>query len=58
VVLLGSVFVTIPVNTREKAAPRKAWRLDPRRPRADGETTLSMVFAEAGRRHPFERATG
>jgi hypothetical protein len=58
VVLLGSVFVAIPVNTREKAAPRKAWRLDPRRPRADGETTLSMVFAEAARRHNVEKALG
>lgn len=57
IVLLGSVFVAIPVNTQERAAPRSAWKLDPTRPRADGETTLDMVFAEAAQRFPAEEST-
>lgn len=50
-VLLGSVFTSIPVNSREKDAPGRAWKINPSKPRVDGETTLATVFAEATQRH-------
>jgi hypothetical protein len=47
IVLLGSVFVSIPVASSGGPAPRSAWRLDPERPKADGRTTLDMLQVEA-----------
>ena len=50
VVFLGSVFVSLPVDTSGASTPRIAWKLDPARPRMNGETTFDTLLAEAAER--------
>ena len=50
VVLLGAVLFTVPVNTTGAPTPRIAWKLNPRCPKENGETTLDSLSAEAALR--------
>lgn len=47
VVLLGSAFVSLPVDTSGDPTPRIAWKLDPARPKADGRTSFDTLLGEA-----------
>jgi HNH endonuclease len=47
IVLLGSVFAWLPVDTTDAPTPRIAWKLDPARPKASGETTFDLLLAQA-----------
>jgi HNH endonuclease len=50
IVLLGSVYVSLPVDTTGEAVPRVAWTLDPARPKANGETTFDALMVNATER--------
>jgi hypothetical protein len=47
VVLLGSVFVSLPVDTSGGPTPQIAWKLDPARPKAGGQTSFDTLLGEA-----------
>jgi hypothetical protein len=44
VVLFGALFFAVPVDSENRPTPRVAWRLDPRRPRASGQTTFDGLI--------------
>lgn len=50
VVLFGAVSFSVPVETSGEPTRRTAWRLDPKRPRVDGLTTLDVLLAGAAQR--------
>lgn len=50
IVLLGSVYVSLPVGTSGAAVPKIAWKLDPARPKANGETTFDALMVDAAER--------
>jgi hypothetical protein len=47
VVLFGELFFAMPVHAEPRRAPSIAWRLDPRRPRASGQTTEDKLLVRA-----------
>jgi hypothetical protein len=50
IVLLGSALVNLPVDTSGAAVPKIAWKLDPARPKANGETTFEALMVDAALR--------
>lgn len=50
IVLLGSAYVSLPVDTSGAAVPTIAWKLDPTRPKARGETTFDALMVDAAKR--------
>lgn len=57
IVFLGSVFVWLPVDTTDAPTPRIAWKLDPARPKANGETTFDLLLVEAAQRYLAEASS-
>lgn len=50
IVLLGSALVSLPVDTTGAVVPKIAWKLDPARPKANGETTFEALMVDAAMR--------
>jgi hypothetical protein len=47
VLLFGATLFSLPVAEADTPLPEVAWLLDPRRPRASGETTLRAIVTQA-----------
>jgi hypothetical protein len=51
-ILFGEMIVPMVIDTADREVPTTAWVLDPRRPRANGETTFDELMIAAVRRAP------